>query len=567
MEVLNMININVSEQRGRREKKKIKLPLLWIFLVSILFNCIALLIIEKGDFLSALDYVFLTKKKIYIYDTYSVLLDDSVPQEFKDIVTENLEGMEFNGKKRFKFVEKNADITISREKKDGMQDVFTKDYIPVGHLYSLLDDISEEEVKEKNWYMIDGKYEKYLEEEYGVGITVLDSYDALLEKMKENDKNLGLIGLGDLDYQAKILSVNDVYYLDDENGSFPIHFYGSLKDGVDSFILSVLKNNIDLDGGVFDREKLSKVNMSGVVAISRGLASKIDKSGNLTYPADEIAEFLADADLTHVSNEVSFMEGCSVYSGMRFCSKPGYIEILKLSGVDIVELTGNHNNDFGSQYSKDSIEMYTDLGMRYFGGGLDTEDASKILYEEVKGTKIAFIGYNWYDTMYGSTALASDSRSGANSYSEEKLENDIKEATKNADVVIVDFQFQECYCYPDYDVVYPICYKALSSPDQKGVFKNAIDLGANIVIGTQAHQPQTYELYKDGVIFYGLGNLFFDQNIWIGTRQGLVLSHYFYDGKYIQTKIVPIYMDNNLVVRLATEDQGDLLLKLLKEAR
>jgi len=562
-----MLNISVSEQRMRREKKKIKIPFLWIFLLSILFNCIALYFLERGDSISALDYIFLTKKKIYIYNTYSVHLDDSIPQEFKDIVTSELEDMEFNGKKRFKFVEKDADITISKEKREGMDDIFTKDYIPVGHLYSLTENITKDEFNQKDWYMIDGKYEKYLEEEYGIEISVLDSYSSLLEKMKEDDNNVGLVDLKDLDYQSKILSVDEKYYLDDEEGALPIHFYGKLKDGVDSFIVSVLKNNVDIDGGVFDREKLSKVNMSGVVAISRGVASKIDKSGNVMYQASEIADFLADADLTHVSNEVSFMDGCTVYSGMRFCSKPEYFEILKKSGVDIVELTGNHNNDFGSDNSKKSIEMYVDAGMRYFGGGLNTEDASKILYEEVKGTKIAFIGYNWYDTMYGSTALAGANRSGANSYSDEKLENDVKEAKKNADVVIVDFQFQECYCYPDSDMVYPICYKALSSPDQKGVFKKAIDLGANIVIGTQAHQPQTYELYKDGVIFYGLGNLFFDQNIWIGTRQGLVLTHYFYNGKYIQTKIVPIYMDNNLVVRLATEEQGDLLLKLLKNAR
>jgi len=551
----------------RREKKKIKIPFLWVFIVSILLNFIALYFLERGDFISALDYVFFTKKKIYIYNTYSVHLDDSIPQEFKDIVTSELEDMEFNGKKRFKFVEKDADITISKEKEDGMDDIFTKDYIPVGHLYSLTENITRDEFEQKDWYMIDGKYEKYIEEEYGIEISLLDSYSSLLEKMKEDDNNVGLVGLKDLDYQSKILSVDEKYYLDDEEGALPIHFYGKLKNGVDSFIVSVLKNNIDIDGGVFDRGKLSKVNMSGVVAISRGLASKIDKSGNLMYQAGEIADFLADADLTHVSNEVSFMDGCTVYSGMRFCSRPEYLEILKKSGVDIVELTGNHNNDFGSDNSKKSIEMYVDAGMRYFGGGLNTEDASKILYEEVKGTKIAFIGYNWYDTMYGSLALAGANRSGANSYSDEKLQNDIQEAKKNADIVIVDFQFQECYCYPDSDMVYPICYKPLSSPDQKGMFKKAIDLGANIVIGTQAHQPQTYELYKDGVIFYGLGNLFFDQNIWIGTRQGLVLTHYFYDGKYIQTKIVPIYMDNNLVVRLATEEQGDLLLKLLKNAR
>jgi poly-gamma-glutamate synthesis protein (capsule biosynthesis protein) len=99
------------------------------------------------------------------------------------------------------------------------------------------------------------------------------------------------------------------------------------------------------------------------------------------------------------------------------------------------------------------------------------------------------------------------------------------------------------------------------------VFRKAVDFGADIVIGSQAHQPQTYELYGDGVIFYGLGNLFFDQINWIGTRQGLVLSHYIYEGEFIQSRLTPIYMDNDLMPRLATQEQGDLLLELLRDAR
>ncbi|HBB64529.1 TPA: hypothetical protein DCZ77_00955 [Patescibacteria group bacterium] len=252
---------------------------------------------------------------------------------------------------------------------------------------------------------------------------------------------------------------------------------------------------------------------------------------------------------------------------MRFCSNPKYIETLKKSGVDIVELTGNHNNDYGSTNNANTIQVYNDLGWDHFGGGLDITDASKILYKEVKGSTIAFVGYNYYDTMLNTGAIASDTHAGANSYSVAKLERDIKIARENADVVIVTFQFQECYSYPDTDVIYPICYKPLSSPDQKGVFRKAIDLGANMVVGTQAHQPQTYEVYKDGLIFYGLGNLYFDQYRWIGTRQGIILSLYVKDGKLIQVKMTPTIMDRDLIPRVAGESDSNLLLNLLKSAR
>ena len=169
--------------------------------------------------------------------------------------------------------------------------------------------------------------------------------------------------------------------------------------------------------------------------------------------------------------------------------------------------------------------------------------------------------------MLGTGAIATSTHAGANSYSESKMESDIQEAKEKADIVIVDFQFQECYSYPSSDVIYPVCYKPLSYPDQKGVFRLAVTYGADIVVGVQAHQPQTYELYGDGVIFYGLGNLYFDQTPWIGTRQGMVLTHYFYNGEHIQTKITPTIYENDMQTRIATEEEGDLLLELLRDAR
>ena len=45
--------------------------------------------------------------------------------------------------------------------------------------------------------------------------------------------------------------------------------------------------------------------------------------------------------------------------------------------MDIVELTGNHNNDYGAKYSASTIETYKELGWDYFGGGLDLEDAGR----------------------------------------------------------------------------------------------------------------------------------------------------------------------------------------------
>ena len=575
-----MINIDMSSPRAQRyepvKKKKANLPkigfnkkfLLLLVGIAFLLSNLVVFFEDKQRYLSFFSNVRSIVRKVVVYDTYTISFDDTVSDTFKELMQENLQDISYGKKNRFKFVKNKGDFVVTSKKEEGIEAIFSKDVIPVGHMYSLLDNLTLESLKESKVFVLEEDIKGYMKDEYGIDASLVENSDLLLGELSKDDGNIGLVSFGDLDSRMKIIPFDGKYYLDDREGSLKRNLYASV-DQEDRFILGVIEHNLNKSGAVsFDREKLAKINMSGVVAIARNLAFKMEAAGDNAYAAEFIGDFLADADLTHVSNEVSFVESCVPTRSMAFCSSPKYIETLKKSGVDIVELTGNHNNDYGAKHSASTIEMYKELGWDYFGGGLNTEDAQKILYKEVNGSKLAFVGYNYYDAILNNAGpLAGENKSGANAYSEEKMKRDIAEAKKNADVVIVSFQFQECYSYPDGDVIYPICYKPVGVPDQEGTFKKAIDFGANIVVGTQAHQPQTFELYGDGVIFYGLGNLFFDQYLWIGTRQGLVLTHYAYEGKYIQTKVVPIYMDKDFKVRLATKEQGDLLLKLLKEAR
>jgi poly-gamma-glutamate synthesis protein (capsule biosynthesis protein) len=87
-----------------------------------------------------------------------------------------------------------------------------------------------------------------------------------------------------------------------------------------------------------------------------------------------------------------------------------------------------------------------------------------------------------------------------------------------------------------------------------------------MVVGTQAHQPQTYEIYNGKPIFYGLGNLFFDQTYWPGTTRSIILTHYFIDGKYVQTRITPTVYDTSFQTRLMTEEESVAFLTRLQQS-
>src|SRR5581483_1913578 len=76
-----------------------------------------------------------------------------------------------------------------------------------------------------------------------------------------------------------------------------------------------------------DPQRITKLIMTGVTAISRTSAFKIDESGDPALPARKVADVMKAADITHVSNEVPFTDKCTPVLGtLQLCSKPPYIE-------------------------------------------------------------------------------------------------------------------------------------------------------------------------------------------------------------------------------------------------
>ena len=127
-----------------------------------------------------------------------------------------------------------------------------------------------------------------------------------------------------------------------------------------------------------DPNKLTTLIMTGVTAMGRKSAAAIEKSGDYGFLARQVGPELAAADLTIISNEIPFVEGCKVNTtrnNIILCSKPEYFENLALSGVDAVGLTGNHMNDFGHENDLASLALYAEKGIPVYAAGADAEAA------------------------------------------------------------------------------------------------------------------------------------------------------------------------------------------------
>ncbi len=154
-----------------------------------------------------------------------------------------------------------------------------------------------------------------------------------------------------------------------------------------------------------DPDKLVTVILTGVTAMVRGTASEMEEKG-ITRGAEVIGPVTREADILHISNEVPFAVDCKdpvpkLSGKLSFCSKDSYLELLEAVGTDVVELTGDHFQDWGEAALEHTLELYRQNGLPYYGGGLNIEEARQPVKLEIKGTKIAFLGCNAKPTIYG----------------------------------------------------------------------------------------------------------------------------------------------------------------------
>ena len=282
----------------------------------------------------------------------------------------------------------------------------------------------------------------------------------------------------------------------------------------------------------FDYQKeITTYTHTGVTAITRSTGTVLNAKGIDFYLAN-ILPFFKNRELVHISNEVSNQDAC-VYETMKmkFATKTEHFEILNRLKANVIELTGNHNLDVGQQPYLNSLNWYKDHNMKYFGGGASPGEANKPLIIELKDNrKIAWIGFNEFCPL----GECADKKMGANRYVEAKAKKLI-DSLRNE--VKVDY-ILACVQYGEVDSYSP-------TSNQKKISQKLIDFGADVVLGSQAHQAQEIALYKGKIIFYGLGNFMFDQIHRLGVRQAFFLEGYFYKGKIIQFQPVYTFMNKD----------------------
>ena len=388
---------------------------------------------------------------------------------------------------------------------------------------------------------------------------IIRSYEEMKSTITEDVTNWAIIPFEQIEPIWKIISIDNHSPIqkDFNPASYPlkapISIQFSSEDNETTF--NLVKSELSIPESNRDPDKLATVLLTGVTALVRGTADVMEKKG-MTYPADDIRPWFTEADIVHISNEIPFATNCPPpfprTDELVFCSKPEYIQLLESISTDVVEISGDHFQDWGPEATLYTIDLYNEEGWKYYGGGVNLADGLKPAKFEVNGNKIAFIGCN---AKGGGYAGATDTHPGAAECDFDYMTDQISQLREEGYLPIVTFQHLEYYAYK----AHPILVED---------FHKVSDAGAVIVSGSQAHQPHAIEFNNGALLHYGLGNLFFDQLFEMHeTGQAFIDRHVFYDNKYIGTELLTIqFVDLAKSRPMTIEERQILLYNVFKES-
>lgn len=254
-----------------------------------------------------------------------------------------------------------------------------------------------------------------------------------------------------------------------------------------------------------------------------------DIGDRFSYPFAKMKWF-GDADISMINLENPLTtRGTPVIKEYNFQANPKYVKVLTDAGVDIVNLANNHIYDYGDDGVFDTIEYLDSAGIKHVGAGRNFTTACQPVLFTVKTLRVAYFGY--FDSIKTmSLHFASDSEAGPVNFNLEYLKNDIAAIRESVDVIIVN-------------VHWGIEKSHEVQERQIALAHEAIDAGADVIVGHHPHVLQGVERYKGKIIAYSLGNFIFGGNSHDSySTAALKISIPVRFPKKIHANIIPLYV-------------------------
>jgi poly-gamma-glutamate capsule biosynthesis protein CapA/YwtB (metallophosphatase superfamily) len=270
--------------------------------------------------------------------------------------------------------------------------------------------------------------------------------------------------------------------------------------------------------------------LGGDIMLSRFVGKLAHAKHDPAWPLHEVAELLASADISFANLESPFSDRNRGFErGMVFGAEPDMIAALKTAGIDVVSTANNHARDCGSRGIEFTLDLLARNGILAAGTAATAKLAHAGVIVARKGVGFGFLGYT-FDQSNGNHKDVDDRIAMLDV---DQMRADVAELRRRADVVMVSMHAGTEY---------------QSTPNalQQRFARAAIDAGASVVVGHHPHVVQTIETYGDGVIYYSLGNLVFDQFQLTKTQRGWIADVHFVGSRLVSCGIIPIDIVNTV---------------------
>lgn len=290
----------------------------------------------------------------------------------------------------------------------------------------------------------------------------------------------------------------------------------------------------------------------GDIMLSRDVASTMKRHNDYKYPFLKTADLLKTADITFGNLECAITPGKIIETNeMIFRADPQSVEGLNYAGFDILSLANNHTMNFGKEGIENTFKYLNESNIKFVGAGNNLKEAFEPKIFEVNGLKIAFLAYA-DNYLVPASYQATENKPGIAFMNISKMQEDVKATKEKANFVIVSMHAG-------------VEYSKEPNKNQINFAYNAIDAGADLVIGHHPHMVQKVEKYKNKYILYSLGNFVFDQMWSMETREGIIAKITFDKNGIKDIEFVPVLIENYSQPKILDEKDpksAEILLKL-----
>ena len=289
----------------------------------------------------------------------------------------------------------------------------------------------------------------------------------------------------------------------------------------------------------------------GDVIGDRDVGTFIDSNGGDAVLAG-VAPLLRGSQVAFVNLEspLSNKGARNAAKDVTFRGRPALVQGLHTAGIDVVSLANNHALDWGPKALLDTVARLDAAGIAHAGAGADLDAArAPALLRTTSGT-VAILAYT---LILPEGFAAGTDRAGVSPVRghSERLLADIAAASKRADWVVVSFHWG-------------VEYTGQASREQRALAHDAVDAGADLVLGHHPHVLQGLELYRNKLIAYSLGDFVFDHYS-RPTGETVVLEIEMSSAGPPSFRVTPVYLsESHGIPRVVAGTEAHAILHRLK---